>query len=245
MDCATFENIVHEMNRPGTQGALQSEDAFAHAELCSHCAALLTQVEWLEFSLSSAVQQSATIQAPPRVEAWLLQEFRSRNAARAQKQLRGRLAAIGVAAAVLLALALTLHHRISSPETQPSAAASHFTTPAPQTVSTPAPNIRPADTVPAASPSAHAQSKTAVSSQATDVEDAASFTPLPYADDSSAFDGGAIVRVEMARASLASFGVPAADSGSNERIPVDLVLSADGTPEAFRLVSQGNTSAEF
>jgi len=68
---------------------------------------------------------------------------------------------------------------------------------------------------------------------------------LPYADDSIALDGGAIVRVELPRATLASFGLPVAEFGDAQRILADLVVSADGTPQAIRLVSQSNSSQEF
>jgi hypothetical protein len=78
-----------------------------------------------------------------------------------------------------------------------------------------------------------------------DAPDAASFVRLPYADDSAALDGGAIVRVVLPRAALASFGLPVAETGDSQRILADLIVSADGTPEAIRLLSDANASQEF
>ena len=47
------------------------------------------------------------------------------------------------------------------------------------------------------------------------------FTPLPYADDPSMMEGGAVVRVILSRSALASFGVPIADTENSEQIPAD------------------------
>jgi hypothetical protein len=86
---------------------------------------------------------------------------------------------------------------------------------------------------------ANASSTTgSAANSAEDAEFAEDFTPLPYADDPSMQEGGAVVRVILSRSALESFGVVVSDVGSSERVPADLVVSADGTPEAIRLVSQ-------
>ena len=72
----------------------------------------------------------------------------------------------------------------------------------------------------------------------------ASFQPLPYADDPSTLEDGAVVRVEMPRAALASFGLPVAAMESDDTVRADLIVSADGTPQAIRLVSQNSTSSQ-
>ena len=81
-----------------------------------------------------------------------------------------------------------------------------------------------------------------VAMQAADSTDenefAEDFTPLPYADDPSMMEGGSIVRVILSRSALASFGVSLSGAENREQIPADLVVSADGTPEAIRLVAQ-------
>ena len=66
----------------------------------------------------------------------------------------------------------------------------------------------------------------------TDDFEYASFVPLPYADDPSALDEGTVVRVEMPRAALASFGLPVAAMESDGTVRADLIVSADGTPQA-------------
>jgi hypothetical protein len=248
MDCATFEDIVHDLDRKGTPGAAQCESALAHAESCHTCAALLTQVEWLEFSLLKLAEAAATRQASPRIEAAALREFRHAKDVAAHRQIRWRLAALAAAAALFLALGLTLRHRelpstLHAPDTAVQTA--HET---PQLGSAPpADSERPRK--PAANPTiAQRHSASREPNDATDsgeTADAATFVRLPYADDSAALDGGAIVRVELPRAALASFGLPVAEYGDAQRILADLIVSADGTPEAIRLVSESNTSQEF
>jgi hypothetical protein len=76
-------------------------------------------------------------------------------------------------------------------------------------------------------------------------EYATSFVPLPYADDPSETQGGAVVRVDLPRASLVSMGVPVAGLNANGHVVADLMLSEDGTPQAIRLISQSNSVQEF
>ena len=51
MDCAEFQEVLHELDRPGNEGEALCERALSHAEGCSDCAALLIEVEALDFSL--------------------------------------------------------------------------------------------------------------------------------------------------------------------------------------------------
>lgn len=248
MDCATFENIVHELNRPGTPGAAQYESALAHAESCPACATLLTQVEWLDFSLHELAEFAAGRRASPSIEAAVLQEFRRTKDVAARRQIRWRFAAVAAAAALFVALGFSLRHRGLPSPAQATDTAVQLPHEASQIGSEPpADPERPA--APAANPSlAHRHSASREPNDAgdsRDTEESASFVRLPYADDSAALDGGAIVRVELPRAALASFGLPIADLGDTQRILADLVVSADGTPQAIRLISQPNSSQEF
>jgi hypothetical protein len=70
-------------------------------------------------------------------------------------------------------------------------------------------------------------------------EQATDFFPLPYADDSALLDGGAVIRVAMPRSTLASWGFPVSGAAA-DRIPAELVVGADGTPQAIRLVAERN-----
>jgi hypothetical protein len=39
--------------------------------------------------------------------------------------------------------------------------------------------------------------------------------------------------------------LPVVDDGTTDQIPADLIVSADGTPEAIRLVSQASANEDF
>ena len=62
------------------------------------------------------------------------------------------------------------------------------------------------------------------------------FLALPYADDLSTIEYGAIVRMQMSRADLAWLGLPVPISDTGEKVVADLFVNGSGTPEAIRLV---------
>lgn len=221
MDCAQFENIVHDIERPGTEGFALRDLALAHAESCSHCAQLMTETESLDAGLRVIMAAAATQTAPPGVEAALMAEFRRRHVIKARRRVQRQIAALGTAAAALLAVGFSLHH-----------GSAHRDTPPPQVA-----GVR-------ASPTGATAPNSATELDADDSEYAGSFTPLPYADDPSALEDGAVIRVEMPRAALASFGLPVAAMESDGTVRADLIVSADGTPQAIRLVPQDNTTRE-
>jgi hypothetical protein len=241
MDCKTFENIVHDLDRQGTVGAAQCDSALAHAESCHTCAALLMQVEWLDFSLLQMAEVAAGGQASPRIEAVILQEFRRNKSETSRRQLRWRLGVLGTAAALFLAFGLSLWH-LGLPRPAPvsdAAVQSQMLTPALDSA------LHAAVAHPTHARRLPAPGHGNAAYGRREVANTSSFLRLPYADDSAAHDGGAIVRVELPQAALASFGLPIADTGDAQRILADLIVSADGTPEAIRLVSRTNPSHEF
>ncbi len=248
MDCAAFEKISHHLYRPDAAETALCEAALAHAETCSRCAALLTEVEWLEFSMLDVARQDANRQASPRVESALLQEFRRQKADVARQQIRRRLATLAVAAALLLALGLALRHQAGLRHNSPSSPSSAVAVTNSQPPAAPAqPAVQVAATKMPAAPRAqqHLAPKQPAPSDAADSDDATAFMQLPYADRSAALEGGAVVRVSLSRSALASFGLPVADFASADRFQADLIVGADGTPQAIRLVSQLNPGAEF
>jgi hypothetical protein len=227
MDCVEFNEIYHDLDRPGTPGFRFREHALAHAESCSSCGLLLTDGEALDFALRNLTQHNAGREAPPRVEAALLREFQASKLEGSRRRVHGQLAALGAAAAILLALGLGVQHRIAS---QP-----HKATPQEASLAT----------APGAEASATAAQHAAAASEADEDEYATEFVPLPYADDPAALEGGAIVRVTLPRSALPSFGLPIAESDGTDTVFADLVVSEDGTPQAIRLVSDANPNLNF
>ncbi|HXZ13197.1 MAG TPA: hypothetical protein VEG64_12480 [Candidatus Sulfotelmatobacter sp.] len=238
MDCAQFDEILHDLDRPGTKGAVARELAMAHAESCHRCAELLTQSEWLDFNLLRLKEEVHPAEAPARVESALLQEFRRTVQASNRRKAVRRAAVIGIAAALFLALGLSLRHRIPAPAiATPSAGLTRAPEAHPSVVSAPARTAAPAQA--ASSPQLRENSEAEPALYATN------FMPLPYADDSLDEEDGTIVRVRISRAALASLGLPVIEGDGAERLQADLLLSADGTPQAIRLLSEAEFAGEF
>lgn len=211
MKCLEFEEIVHDLDRPGTHGVALRERALAHAESCAHCAQLLTETESLDQALHAIATAEGEQEAPAWVESALLREFQIMKVGAAKASLGRHVAALGIAAAVLLAAGLSLH-RLAPGAKGPVAGL----------------NDQPDVSVAA----------TTNQSEQSAVEGSSGFIALPYADDPDGSEGGTVVRVELSGPALASLGMPVSLASSSSSIPADLLVSDDGTPQAIRLVSQ-------
>lgn len=230
MNCSELEEIVHELDRPGTAGFAARDAAFAHAESCDHCTALLTQSEALDFALRAISQGVDQEQTRPRIEAALLSEFRRRNAP-ASRNLKGwYIAALGTAAAALLAVSLAFHNRTAGKQLSTAQSAG---------ISAPQPSGQHTSSAAPAQSAAAPQTEVA-DNQAPDSESEMPFVALPYADDAMASEGGTVVRVILSRPALASLGMPVTDIGAGDRIPADILVSEDGAPQAIRLVANSD-----
>jgi len=233
MDCAQFDEILHDLDRPGTEGFALRRSALLHAESCSRCAQRMAETESLDLGLRSLAAQDADRQAPSYIGAALMEEFRDESRSASHRRVRGQLAVLGIAAALLLVLGYSMRHRSAPVEkTAPPVADVVVTHPS-----------SPVNTQPAARPDT--QRHEAAVSQSVDSEYTTAFVPLPYADDVADIQDGAIVRVMLPRSALASLGMPVSYIDSAERVPADLVLTQDGTPQAIRLVSEESTRQDF
>jgi len=227
MDCAQFDEILHELDRPGTDGFALRRSALAHAESCSRCAQRMTEAESLDLALRTLAAREADSQVHPRVGRALMEEFRAHGRSDSRRRVRRQFAALGIAAALLLALGYSLSHRsafVKKTAPAPESAAAQLSSPV----------VAPPAVLPGAQ-----QDEVAVN-EPRESEYATAFVPLPYADDTNALDGGSVVRVVLSRPALASLGMPVTDLGATDRIPADIVLSEDGVPQAIRLVSQAS-----
>jgi hypothetical protein len=249
MNCSEFDEVVHELDRPGGANLASGEradseldGALAHAESCSRCAKLLTEVEGLNFALRAIANRDADERAPARLEATLIQAFRSRadsrqSAVAGKWMIAARLgayrwyaAAAGAVAVLLLALGLIRGWWGTMP-TEPVG----NTTAVTETGETSASAKTPLQ---AAKPAVTSTSQQANASQAPAAEDTAAFYALPYADAAASLDGGAVIRVSVPRSALVAWGLPVSGMGGTGPVPADLVVSADGTPQAIRLVAE-------
>ncbi len=69
-----------------------------------------------------------------------------------------------------------------------------------------------------------------------DYEITTDFIPLPHRGSIAELEGGQVLRVELPRSSLASFGLPVNLERAGERIKADVVVGNDGMARAIRFV---------
>ena len=214
MNCADFENIVHEVAREDaheTLGDAVTVMARFHAETCEPCGARLAEARALAQVLKDAADDP--MEAPAQLEESLTAAFREyhRNLERAryrERRVRLRWAewmALGAAALALLTVGMWNFSR------------GHV-------------NVKP----PAVTTVSHATSAPPVETAADDAT--SDFVPVPYGEGLSADDPGLVVRVSMTRSALGSLGYPVDEMNAGEVIQADLLVGEDGWPRAVRLV---------
>jgi len=261
MNCHDLEAVAGDLARGHLMDVAQRENALAHAASCACCASRLADERALTEGLRF-VANAANEEAPARVEAALLAAFRQQRAALpatlpARTATRRWLyAAAGVAAVALIVTLLALvasrtrgtqQHgpqeainpgvgvpddpRPSSPPLQvlPGSDKGRVAT-----VQAPAPPRRSADrirNVGQSRPPADVLNKPAA-----DAEIATDFIPLMNRESLAQMDGGQVMRVELPRSALVSFGLPMDMERASERIKADVVVGNDGLARAIRFV---------
>ena len=260
MNCHDFEAAVGDLAGGHLMDAAQRENALAHAASCAACASRLADERALIDGLRF-VAKTANEEAPARVEAALLAAFRQQRAAlpavaaaRTARQ-RWLYAAASVAAAALIVTLLALVASRTRDSQQPG----------PQNAANPSPSVtdepRPAPPQQQATQSteksevivqaADQRRSTAdrtrkvgrpkpsvddLNKPAADAEIATDFIPLMNRETLAEMDGGQVMRVELPRSALMSFGLPMDMERAAERIKADVVVGNDGLARAIRFV---------
>lgn len=260
MNCHDFEINVFDVATPHLMDAEQRENALAHAASCSRCSSRLAD----ERALTSGLRILATAsdeQAPARVEAALLNAFRQQNgqveaiAPVRPARRRWLYAAAGVASAAVIVMLLSLvtsSRHEPQPPVQHNAgnetpvvsdqmrAATPQAQPAPLSADERNVSTRTTPGTRRTSQSAKAgrseRSAGGVNKPTADSEIATDFIPLMNRESFAQLDGAQVVRVELPRSALMSFGLPMDMERAAERIKADVVVGNDGLARAIRFV---------
>jgi hypothetical protein len=255
MNCQKFEGIVGELARGRMMEVDIRRDALAHSDECSRCTLRLHNEDMLTRGLQLLAGETESAQAPSHLEPRLLEVFRERRALESVSVTAGRRRYwISAAAAVLLIVGsgIAIRWQIASSTDQiPQVAVGLGTqTNSGNAVSDPLPapakNVNhPANWKPKgrasnvlATTRLHPVPKKTTLPATSNIskEIATEFMPLGYLNAANFQDGGQIVRVELPRSAMASFGLPVNMDRYNERVKADVLLGVDGVAHAIRFV---------
>lgn len=255
MNCQKFESIVGELARGRMMEVNIRRDALAHSDECSRCTLRLRDEDMLTRGLQLLAAETESAQAPSHLEQRLLEVFRERRALQSVSVTAGRRHYwLSAAAAVLLIVGSVIAIRwqiARSTDQIPQVAVGPGTqTDSGNAVSDPLPapvkNVKhPANWKPKArarnilaSARLYPVTKKTTTPLTNNIskEIATEFMPLGYLNAANFQDGGQIVRVELPRSAMASFGLPVNMDRYNERVKADVLLGVDGVAHAIRFV---------
>ena len=205
MNCREFEALGLDSKRDSTLGAELQNAAQKHALNCSRCASLQASWEMAQAELRVYGDATGDVQAPPRVEMRLLQEFHTRHTT---VKARNAAVLVGWALAAAAALIAMVSWWSWQNSRQPLAKI-----------------VAPEENV--SRGGGTSQQETLIANSGND------FTPLPGSLGFET-DGDAVVRVRMQRAGLGALGLPVNEERAGEWIQVDLLVGSDGWPQGVR-----------
>ncbi len=260
MNCNDLEAVAGDLARGHLMDATQRENALAHAVSCACCASRLADERALTEGLRF-VANAANEEAPARVEAALLAAFRQQHAAlpavapsrTARRQWLYAAAGVAAVALIVTLLALVASRTRGTHQPGPQKAINPGVAvpdePRPSSpplqvwpgsekevvaVQAPGQRRRSADRIRNAGRSKFPADD--LNKPAADAEIATDFIPLMNRESLAQMDGGQVMRVELPRSALMSFGLPMDMERASERIKADVVVGNDGLARAIRFV---------
>ncbi|HKP88020.1 MAG TPA: hypothetical protein VJZ26_18090, partial [Blastocatellia bacterium] len=238
------------------------DGAVAHAENCVRCAMRLRDERTLTAGLGRLSASTATKEAPARIESALRAAFREQHESRLAptviNQSHGRRWtrwAFATAAMILILLsvaALRPGHLqgpvenaidLTGEPAAPALAPREALPPPAATSGERGQNVsnvikrkssRTPRLVAGNTKDRAVRKPQAVGQEATEI--ATDFIPLLHGDELNLMESGQMVRVELPRSALISFGLPMNMERADERIKADVVLGSDGLARAIRFV---------
>lgn len=260
MNCQKFETVVNDIAREQIIDAAARAEALRHSDDCSTCAERLADERAITTRLRELAASTELLGAPARVEANLLAAFKQRSQAphaESESSLPSpvvlvpvaerRYWAAAIAAGLLFIFGFaTIVWRASGPasfdrwEQGAVAGAAFAITPGLPGDLSPLNNHKdPAPTIARRKPASRhtvPSSTDPLSDNAANTEIATDFLPMSYGSTANLQDGGQMVRVELPRSAMASFGFPVNMDRANEKVKADVLLGVDGLAHAIRFV---------
>jgi hypothetical protein len=266
MNCKIFETVVNDLAREQMMEANARQEALTHSDDCEACALRLALERRLTLGLRALVEEMTFVSASAQVEAQLLEAFRIQTSvAQTQPVKRSRYWVATAAAAILIVFGIAAlkwgHDGPTQNAINSSPNSYEPRSPESAIVATGQPNSRPTPKqVPALdqprrrqlvrslgkhsslgseAPVAQRRVEETTTTEASNSalnEVTTQFLPLSYTSPVNLQDGGQLVRVEMPRSAMASFGLPVNMERYGEKVKADVLVSADGLARAIRFV---------
>ena len=255
MNCQGFEAVAVDLARDQLVDASRREEALAHSAACARCDLRFANEKALTAGLRS-VAGTDKEEAPARVEAALLSAFRQQQAGLATVTpvrsfpKRWYYAAASVAAiALIVALLALVVTRSRETQPQPPQKARSESAAVPEQSSSGSQVSPDSDKTVVMFETLGDRRKQGKQSirrnrskpslddlNTASAEIATDFIPLMNRETLAEMDGGQVMRVELPRSALISFGLPMDMERATERIKADVVVGNDGLARAIRFV---------
>lgn len=264
MNCRQFETIINDLARGKLLEAGLRERGLAHAADCERCGARLSDERTLTVGLKTFAANSENAAAPPQLETALLAAFRqtqhptaSNVVALPLKRRHPKVWVFAAAAAAILIAALTfaaskLMNEPTSTQPDVSQSPNSATGTAPKDDLVAAEIVDPTEKKPPVKPRKkrsprQSQGRSQVlasvgeftpipAEQDFGQEIATDFFPLLHDQASQPLESGQLIRVQMPRSTLASFGLPVNFERANVPVKADVLLAEDGSAHAIRFI---------
>lgn len=245
MNCQMFSDLAGDIARDQMMDAGARTQALAHASECLTCADRLKAEQHLTADLRELVAATKDLTASAAVWESLSAGFDARGVARVTTSRPRWIYAAGAIAAMLLVmfalLPIVRRHRqpvnveASNPTSSTTVRAIQTTK---ETGTEPKPdelavNVKPK---PQVISHRHLPVRQTLAPQVSQPKEIATdFIPLTYGDPNVGSDAQ-MVRVELPRSAMASFGLPVNMDRADQRVKADVLLGSDGLARAIRFV---------
>ena len=251
MNCQKFEDLGSDIAREQILDVSVRSEALDHSSECGRCAAKLEDEFAITVRLRNFASSFESVGAPAMVRAQLFAAFEERAPVSSPlPSTSPKLYWISAIAAVLLiVLALTTFRARQSAPANPKEAVRVAQAAAPGTLVAPTPTtagdyqMQPSVTgtrTLTARPNRHNASLRTNPAEPKgptgNNEIATDFLPVTYGGVANLADGGRMVRVELPRSAMASFGLPVNMDRANEKVKADVLVGVDGLAHAIRFV---------
>lgn len=245
MNCQMFSDLAGDIARDQMMDAGARTQALAHASECLNCADRLKAEQRLTADLRELVSATKDLTASAAVWEGLSASFDARGVAQVTTSRRRWIYAAGAIAAMLLLMfaLLPVIRRHRQPANVEAFNATNSTgVRAIQTTKETGTEPRPDDLAVSIKQKPQINShrrlpvrQTSAPQVSQPKEIATDFIPLTYGDPNVGSDAQ-MVRVELPRSAMASFGLPVNMDRADQRVKADVLLGSDGLARAIRFV---------